>query len=191
VLRALARARYLERDTGHFGLGAREYCHFTSPIRRYPDLHNHARVREWIHERRTAAWDPVALTQLAERCSATEQNATDAEREAVRVKGLRFLEGRLGERASGIITGLLPQGFFVELDDVPVEGFVRVTNDLDDHFALDASGVRLVGRRTRRRFVLGDPVPVTIARVDVLARECDMALDAPARRSRRRHHGRG
>ena len=190
VLRSLARARYLERDIGHFGLAAREYCHFTSPIRRYPDLHNHRRVREWIRGRRSAAWDPVALADLAVRCSATEQTATEAEREAVRVKGLRYLEPRLGERGSGIITGLIPQGFFVELDAVPVDGFVRVSRDLDDHFVLDTSGVRMVGRRTRRRFALGDPVTVTIARVDVPARECDLALDVPPRRQRRRHQGR-
>ncbi len=190
VLRSLARARYLERDLGHFGLATREYCHFTSPIRRYPDLHNHRRVREWVRARpprpaARAAWDPVELEALALRCSATEQNAADAEREAVRVKGLRFLEGRLGDRASGIITGLVPQGFFVELDDVPVEGFVRVSLYLDDLFTLDRTGVRMVGRRTRRRFSLGDALEVTIARVDVPARECDLALDEPRRRPRR------
>ncbi|OGF22288.1 MAG: hypothetical protein A2V63_04225 [Candidatus Eisenbacteria bacterium RBG_19FT_COMBO_70_11] len=132
----------------------------------------------------------MALADLAVRCSATEQTATEAEREAVRVKGLRYLEPRLGERGSGIITGLIPQGFFVELDAVPVDGFVRVSRDLDDHFVLDTSGVRMVGRRTRRRFALGDPVTVTIARVDVPARECDLALDVPPRRQRRRHQGR-
>jgi len=192
VLRSLARARYLERDLGHFGLATREYCHFTSPIRRYPDLHNHRRVREWIRGRPEGAWDPVALGEVALQCCGTEQNATDAEREGVRVKGLRFLEGRLGEPASGIISGFLPHGFFVELDDPPVDGFVRVSLYLDDHFVLDASGARLVGRRTRRRFTLGDVVTVTIARVDVPARECDLALDTPPRRPRgRRAHGRG
>jgi ribonuclease R len=190
VLRSLAKARYLERDTGHFGLATREYCHFTSPIRRYPDLHNHRRVREWIRERRDAAWDPVELEALAARCSATEQNATDAEREAVKVKGLRYLEGRLGEHASGIITGLIPQGLFVELDDVPVDGFVRPSRDLDEPFTLDASGVRMVGRRTRRRFALGDPVQIVVARVDVPARECDFGLDLPQRRRGRRYRGR-
>ncbi|HKQ58602.1 MAG TPA: VacB/RNase II family 3'-5' exoribonuclease [Candidatus Eisenbacteria bacterium] len=191
VLRSLTRARYLGRDTGHFGLAAREYCHFTSPIRRYPDLHNHRRVREWIHDRPTAAWDPVPLERLGERCSATEQNATEAEREAVRVKSLRVLEARLGEQASGIITGFVPQGFFVELDDDPVEGFVRVSNDLDDHFQLDPTGVRMIGRRTRRRFSLGDTVRVMVARVDVPARECDLALWSPERRRHRRGRGRG
>jgi ribonuclease R len=190
VLRSLARARYLERDTGHFGLAAREYCHFTSPIRRYPDLHNHRRVREWIRGRPSGAWDPPALEALALRCSDTEQVAADAEREAVKVKGLRVLEGRLGERASGIITGFIPHGFFVELDDDPVEGFVRVGHDLDDHFVLDPSGVRMIGRR-RRRFSLGDPVRVIVARVDVPARECDLALELPQRRRRHPHHRRG
>jgi ribonuclease R len=191
VLRSLTRARYLERDVGHFGLATREYCHFTSPIRRYPDLHNHRRVREWIRGRPTGAWDPHALDALAGRCSAAEQDAADAEREAVKVKSLRFLEGRLGDEASGIITGLVPQGFFVELDDDPVEGFVRVARELDEPFVLDPAGVRLTGRRSRRRFALGDPVRVVVARVDVPARECDLALWVPERRRRRRHHGRG
>ncbi|HEY2954329.1 MAG TPA: VacB/RNase II family 3'-5' exoribonuclease [Candidatus Eisenbacteria bacterium] len=191
VLRSLAKARYLERDLGHFGLATREYCHFTSPIRRYPDLHNHRRVREWIRGKRSAAWDPAALETLATRCSATEQNATEAEREAVRVKGLRHLATRLGERASGIITGFVPRGFFVELVDVPVEGFVRVSEYLDDHFVLEPSGVRMAGRRTRKRYTLGDGVEVDVARVDVPARECDLALVVPQRRGGRRHHGRG
>jgi len=192
VLRSMARARYLERDLGHFGLAAREYCHFTSPIRRYPDLHNHRRVREWIQSRPSQAWDPVALEALAVGCSATEQIAADAEREATRVKGLRFLEGRLGDRGSGIVSGLAPQGFFVELDDVPVEGFVRVSLYVDDQFTLDRTGVRMVGRRTRRRFSLGDAVQVTIARVDVPARECDLALEEPRRRgARKRGRSRG
>jgi ribonuclease R len=190
VLRSLARARYLERDLGHFGLAAREYCHFTSPIRRYPDLHNHRRVREWIQSRPSQAWDPVVLEALAQGCSAAEQIAADAEREATRVKGLRFLEGRLGDRGSGIVTGLVPQGFFVELDEVPVEGFVRVALYLEDQFTLDRTGVRMVGHRTRRRFSLGDAVQVTIARVDVPARECDLALEEPRRRGPRKR-GRG
>ena len=190
VLRSLTRARYLESDTGHFGLAASGYCHFTSPIRRYPDLHNHMRVREWIHGRPSAAWDPVALAHRAERSTATEQNATEAERDATKLKAVRFLAPRLGEQLSGTITGFLRHGFFVELDEIPVEGFVRVSLYLDDYFVLDASGVRMVGRRTRRRFSLGDSVQVTIARVDIPARECDFALDPTLRRRWRRTLGR-
>ncbi len=204
VLRSLARARYHEADLGHFGLATREYCHFTSPIRRYPDLHNHRRVRDWIRADRAAgrhappaaqaaepeAWDPVALAALGTQCSDLEQTAAQAEREAIKVKTLRFLETRLGDRGSGIISGLIPQGFFVELEEVPAEGFVRPSLYLDDSFVLDPSGVRMVGRRTRRRFSLGDVVEVTIARVDVPARECDLALEAPRRPTTRRRHRR-
>jgi ribonuclease R len=190
VLRSMTRARYLEGDAGHFGLATREYCHFTSPIRRYPDLHNHRRVREWLHGRPTGAWDPVALTRTAARATATEQNAADAEREAVKVKGLRALEPLLGDSLTGTITGFVRPGFFVELDEVPVEGFVRVALYLEDHFVLDASGVRMTGRRTRTRFSLGDAVQVTVARVDVPARECDLALDPTPRRRKRHPSGR-
>ena len=147
-------------------------------------------MREWLSGKRHVSFDPVAIAGLADACTGTEQNATEAEREGIKVKGLRHLQGRLGERASGSITGLVPKGFFVELDDTPVDGFVRVSDYIDDRFDLDPSGVRLVGRRSRRRFTLGDPVVVTIARVDVPARECDMALDAPAPRRGRRAHGR-
>ena len=190
VLRSLTRARYLESDTGHFGLAASGYCHFTSPIRRYPDLHNHMRVREWIQGRPSAAWDPVELAQRAERSTATEQNSAEAEREATKLKAVRFMTKRLGEAFSGTITGFLRHGFFVELDEIPVEGFVRVSLYLDDYFVLDASGVRLVGRRTRRKFSLGDAVDVTVARVDVHARECDFALEHTLRRRGRRTPGR-
>lgn len=190
ALRSLARARYLERDRGHFGLATREYCHFTSPIRRYPDLHNHRRVREWLERRPDGGWDPDAMAALSDECTAREQDATDAEREAVRVKGLRVLEGRLGESASGSITALTPRGFFVELEDAPLEGFVRLGAESDERFDLDASGVRLIGRRSRRRFTLGDLVRIVVARVDVPARECDFALEPTDRRRGRRTHGR-
>ncbi len=186
VLRSLTRARYGERDLGHFGLATYEYLHFTSPIRRYPDLHNHRRVREWLHHQKDGGWDPLANATLGAECSAREQDATNAEREGTRVKGLRLLAGRLGDRASGSISGLVPRGLFVELDDPPVDGFVAVGDQLDDRFELDAAGVRLVGRRTKAKFTLGDPVVVTIARVDIPARECDLALDqGESRRGRR------
>jgi ribonuclease R len=147
-------------------------------------------VREWIRGQRNDAWDPLVLAGLAAACSATEQNATEAEREAVRVKGLRYLEGRLGDRASGMIAGLVPRGFFVELDDVPIEGFVRLSNEFDEEFSLDGAGVRLTGRRTRRRFTLGDRVEVIIARIDVPARECDFSIITPRMRKGRGHGGR-
>lgn len=191
VLRSMPRARYLDRDLGHFGLATWEYLHFTSPIRRYPDLHNHRRVREWIRRQRSSHPEIDALDALAVQCSGREQDATDAEREGIKVKGLRLLAGRLGDRASGSISGLVPRGFFVEMDEPPVDGFVAIGDLLDDRFDLDPSGVRLVGRRSRRRFTLGDRVEVIIARVDVPARECELVLDEAEPRRRREHRRQG
>ena len=191
VLRSMPRARYLDRDLGHFGLATWEYLHFTSPIRRYPDLHNHRRVREWIQRRREAVAEVESVGVLGEQCSGREQDATDAEREGIKVKGLRLLAGRLGDRASGSISGLVPRGFFVEMDEPPVDGFVAIGDLLDDRFDLDPSGVRLVGRRSRRRFTLGDRVEVIIARVNVPARECELVLDEGEPRRRREHRRQG
>ncbi len=191
VLRSMPRARYLDRDLGHFGLATWEYLHFTSPIRRYPDLHNHRRVREWIRRTRGGVREHDELAALGEQCSGREQDATDAEREGIKVKGLRLLAARLGDRASGSISGLVPRGFFVEMDEPPVDGFVAIGDLLDDRFDLDPTGVRLVGRRSRRRFTLGDRVEVIIARVNVPARECELVLDEGEPRRRREHRRQG
>ena len=176
VLRTLARASYSESDAGHFGLAARGYCHFTSPIRRYPDLFNHRQVKEWLG---TGKADDADVAQLALHTSAREQGAQEAERESTRVKALRFVMDRLGEEHPGTITGVVPVGVFVELDDLPVDGFVRVGNWIDDDFTMDEAGVRLTGRRSKRKFSLGDRLTVRLARVDLPARELELALDSP------------
>jgi ribonuclease R len=182
VLRTLARASYSGDDAGHFGLAVRGYCHFTSPIRRYPDLFNHRQVKLWLgldanRGRLDAGADDVAA--LALHTSGREQVAQEAERESTRVKALRFMLGRLGEVHEGMITGVVPAGVFVELEDVPVDGFLRVASWIDDDFTMDEAGVRLTGRRTKRRFALGDKVTVRLARIDLPARELELALDRP------------
>jgi ribonuclease R len=196
VLRAMSRAGYREMDAGHFGLATRAYCHFTSPIRRYPDLFNHRQVRHWLHEPRgrgRLAWqrqiddERRALEELfrdgvgglARHTTEQEWTAQEAERESVRVKALRFMESFLGEEYDGTIVGVIERGVFVELDAHPVEGFCRVSDAVDDDFRLDEAGVRLVGRRSRRRFGLGDRVRVALARIDVPARELELSLVVP------------
>jgi ribonuclease R len=183
VLRTLARASYSEADAGHFGLAVRGYCHFTSPIRRYPDLFNHRQVKGWLGVGPAATPGGPRddeVSGLALHTSGREQTAQEAERESTRVKSLRFVMDRLGEELEGTITGVVPVGVFVELEEVPVDGFVRVASWVDDDFTMDEAGVRLTGRRTRRRFSLGDRITVRIARVDLAARELELALDRPA-----------
>jgi ribonuclease R len=187
VLRSLARAQYRETDNGHFGLAARAYCHFTSPIRRYPDLYNHRQVKGWLDAKEGAPPgldDDATVAAIALASSGREQRAQEAERESTRVKSLRFVEDRLGEEHEGTITGVVPAGVFVELEDIPVDGFLRVSSWVDDDFRMDEAGVRLVGRRSRRRFSLGDRVTVRLARIDIPARELELALETP-------HRGRG
>lgn len=182
VLRSLARAQYREADVGHFGLAARAYCHFTSPIRRYPDLYNHRQVKGWLAAAVGAPAgedDDSTVAAIALASSGSEQRAQEAERESTRVKALRFVEHRLGEEHAGTITGIVPAGVFVELEDIPVDGFLRVSSWVDDDFRMDEAGVRLEGRRSRKKFSLGDRVTVRLARIDIAARELELALDAP------------
>lgn len=184
VLRSLARAQYREADLGHFGLAARAYCHFTSPIRRYPDLYNHRQIKAWLDAPIGAPLgvdDDSTVAALALATSGCEQRAQEAERESTRVKSLRFVADRLGEDHAGIITGVVPAGVFVELEEIPVDGFLRVSSWVDDDFRMDEAGVRLVGKRSRRRFSLGDRVQVRLARVDIAARELELALETPRR----------
>jgi ribonuclease R len=208
VLRAMSRAAYRESDAGHFGLATRSYCHFTSPIRRYPDLFNHRQVRHWLTEPAKgagrAAWVRrleeesrrleerwrEGLPGLARHCSDNESVAMDSERESVRIKSLRFLEPHLGEEYEGTIVGVVPRGVFVDLDEIPIDGFCRVSDAIDDDFRMDEAGVRLIGRRSRRRFSLGDKLRVLIARIDVPGRELELSLIAP-RAHRPRARGKG
>jgi ribonuclease R len=182
VLRSLARAQYREADVGHFGLAARAYCHFTSPIRRYPDLYNHRQVKGWLDAATGAPKgldDDAMVAAVALNSSGREQKAQEAERESTRVKSLRFVADRLGEEHEGTITGVVPAGVFVELEEIPVDGFLRVSSWVDDDFRMDEAGVRLVGRRSRRKFSLGDRLTVRLARVDIPARELELALEPP------------
>jgi ribonuclease R len=189
VLRTLARASYSESDAGHFGLAARGYCHFTSPIRRYPDLFNHRQVKEWLGPETARRGIEEDVAALALHTSGREQAAQEAERESTRVKSLRFVQDRLGEEFAGTITGVVPAGVFVELEEIPVDGFLRVSSWIDDDFTMDESGVRLVGRRSRRKFSLGDRVTVRLVRVDLPARDLELALDTQGPAGRRAKGG--
>jgi len=191
-LRALRKAIYAPVDTGHFGLGLRGYCHFTSPIRRYPDLFVHRRVKELLDGRLpTVSWEDA---DREARCSSrAEVNAQEAEREMVRLKTARFMERRLGAEFAGHITGMIPAGLFVELDTMPVEGFVP-RESLPPGFRLADERPAFLHDRSREEFRPGDPVRVIVARVDLRARRVEFGLVrvvGPRGRGRRDRSGRG
>jgi ribonuclease R len=178
ILRSMARARYQPKNVGHFGLGAETYTHFTSPIRRYPDLLVHRVVIQALVEGRPVPqnWGGEFLAAAAERSSHREELASDAERDSVALKKAEFMERHLGEEFPGTVSGVTSFGIFVLLDEYYVEGLVHVNSLMDDYYLLREKEYALIGERTGRRFRLGDPLRVTVSRVDRLERKIDFIL---------------
>ncbi|MDX1494435.1 MAG: ribonuclease R, partial [Longimicrobiales bacterium] len=177
VLRSMTKARYHTENLGHFGLASDGYVHFTSPIRRYPDLIVHRVLTQvLIHKGREPYPDRELLGREAEHCSAREQAAEEAERASVAMKKVEFMEQHLGDEFSGRISGVTAFGFFVTLERYFVDGLVHVSNLQDDYYHYRESDHLLEGERGGRRFRLGDRVEVRVARVDKEARHVDFQL---------------
>ncbi len=178
ILRSMARARYQPKNVGHFGLGAPTYTHFTSPIRRYPDLLVHRVVVRGLIEGQPIpdTWGGKALQEASERSSSREQTATEAERDSVALKKAEFMEQHLGEEFGGTISGVTAFGVFILLNEYFVEGLLHVNSLSDDFYILREEEYALVGERTGKRFRLGDSVRVRVSRVDRLERKIDFVL---------------
>lgn len=193
TLRSLARAVYLPACRGHYALATDFYLHFTSPIRRYPDLVVHRFLAEALAGRVRAGTErelvDAELEELARHCSFTERRADDAEREVVRFKQAAFMLERVGQEYSGHVSGVVAFGLFVQLDEVFVEGLVHVSDLKDDFYRYDERGHRLVGERWGRVLRLGDPLRVVVTGVDEERMEVRFApllepLATPGRRTR-------
>ncbi len=171
LLRCMKQARYSAENTGHFGLASPCYLHFTSPIRRYPDLVVHRILKGALSgslERREKGGLAKVLPGIAEETSRRERTAMEAEREIVDLKRLEYMESRVGEVFDGFVTGVATYGFYVELAELPVEGLVHVTSLGDDYYRLEEKLHSLVGERSGRSFRIGDKLQV---RVDAVSRE--------------------
>ena len=177
VLRSLSKARYDTRNLSHFGLASPAYLHFTSPIRRYPDLMVHREViRSLINEEEDIGENLETLQSAAEHSSSREQEAAKAERASVDLKKVEFMEGHLGEEFIGQISGVAAYGFFVTLDTYFVDGLVHVNSLRDDFYLLDRDAYAIIGERGQRRYRIGDRVRVQVSRVDKEARHVDFSL---------------
>ena len=171
----MQKAIYSPLPEGHYALASKCYCHFTSPIRRYPDLTVH-RLLNLLEQGRGAVLRGGELISLGDHCSEREQRAAQAERELIKVKLLNFLSQRIGEEMEGVVTGVQNFGLFVQGVQLPAEGFVHVTSLQDDYYQYDAAAHTLTGRRRGNAFRLGDFVRVAVAHVDVDRRELDFRL---------------
>ena len=180
MLRTMQKARYDAINVGHFGLAAPSYTHFTSPIRRYPDLVVHRLLREVRHtkvtDERKAELDED-LPEVGRHTSEMERRAAEAEREILQWKKVRFMADRVGDSFDGYITGVAPFGMFVELIDHYVEGLVHVSTMADDYYRFREQTHSLFGENTKKTYRLGDRVRVQIVRVDMERRQIDLGLE--------------
>jgi ribonuclease R len=186
LLRSLQQARYAAQPLGHFGLATDAYTHFTSPIRRYPDLVVHRLLDLAL---RGTGRVPPDLAAIAEESSRRERVAMDAEREIVQLKKIQYMQDKVGRTYEGFVSGVTPFGFFVELTEVFVDGLVHVSTLGDDFYEHVEAQHLLRGRRTRRTFRVGDAVKVEVAGVSVERRQIDFVLPGTGAETRRRRGG--
>ena len=180
LLRSMKQAVYTDKNVGHFGLASEEYCHFTSPIRRYPDLIIHRLLKEaasggGIKKEKLESLRK-GLSKIGEETSARERRAMGAERDIVDLLKTKFMADKVGEEYPGFITGVTSFGFFVELETLFVEGLVHISSIDDDYYIYDEKRHSLTGERKKNVFTIGDEVKVRVEKVDTEKRQIDFLL---------------
>ena len=178
MLRSMKQAVYSPDNVGHFGLGLEAYAHFTSPIRRYPDLLVHRALKHAVSKQKKATWrySQEDMVQLGEHCSMASRRADEATRDVSDWLKCEYMQERVGEVHEGVIAGVTGFGLFVELSDIYIEGLVHVTSLKNDYYQFDAAGHRLMGERTRKVYRLGDSLKVKVVRVDLEDKKIDLEL---------------
>lgn len=178
LLRSMKQARYTTGCSGHFGLAAKHYCHFTSPIRRYPDLQIHRIIKDTIRGRmkeEKKMYYAHILEDVALKTSALERRAEEVERETVKLKKAEFMESRIGQQFEGVVSGVTGWGLYVELPNT-VEGLVHVSTMTDDYYEFDEENYQLVGEESKKTYHLGDAVCVMVSEVDLNTKSIDFIL---------------
>ncbi len=181
MLRHMKQAMYATENTGHYGLASRAYCHFTSPIRRYPDLVAHRMLRRYRRKVPTGSsledlegWMQATAEQSSER----ERLAAEVERDSIKLMQIAYMEKHLGDIFTGVISGVTGFGLFVELEDMMVDGLIHISDLGNDYYLFEESHHRLIGERTRRQYRIGDQIEVQVVRADRAMRQLDF-IPAP------------
>ena len=181
TLRSMKQAKYTTSCTGHFGLAAKYYCHFTSPIRRYPDLQIHRIIKEnlrgGLSEKRIKHYESI-LPEIAEQASKTERRADEAERDTDKLKKVEYMQNHIGEVFDGVVSSITNWGMYVELPNT-IEGMVKLTALLDDYYYYDEESYELVGKDTGNTYKLGQKVKVEVTGTDKLQRQIDFMIYEP------------
>ena len=176
AVRAMSKAIYSTTNIGHWGLSFEDYTHFTSPIRRYPDVLVHRLLQIYLDNKKPTADQMNTVDQQLVHCSAMEQKASEAERESIRYKQIEYMREHVGEVFEGVISGVTKWGLFIEESTTKAEGLVRISNLGDDYYNYEEGKYALVGQRTGESFRLGDKVKVRLASADLLKKQIDYQI---------------
>jgi ribonuclease R len=176
AIRSMAKAVYSSDNIGHYGLGFKNYTHFTSPIRRFPDLTVHKLIHNYLDNSGRELYSLDEIDYICSHSTAQERNAINAERQSVKLKQIEFLEDKIGAEFHGIISGVMHFGLFIEIEENLAEGLVRMRDMEDDYYIHNENQYSLIGRSTGKMFRLGDKVKVKLIRVDAEKQEIDFIL---------------
>jgi len=174
TIRCMSKAEYTTQNIGHYGLAFDYYAHFTSPIRRYPDVMVHRLLAQHINKEKWPSLDQ--LEEASTHSSQREQLATKAERDSIKFMQIKFMENHIGEEFAGVISGVTDRGIYVEIIENKCEGIVRIKDVPGDYFFFDDRNHALVGERTKKIYQLGDTVTVTVAKADLIKRHLDFTM---------------